>query len=222
MYYSRRSPCGQVLVLSTVDLKDHLSYSLHNCGTVSHLICLARASPNARATLLPVNLDCAACHGDVHWSDVIRGCYRRLERVQGGGSKKKETRTKKSVAGKTVEAVEAVCADEEDDDGDSVRGLGASESEDEQSTSENDNVTKLTGGLAKMGLAGSRSRPRTPTRTRVGSKKQVQRGIASVSALPLRGEAVSSTREVREELERDMENLRISRATKAQFIELSD
>jgi hypothetical protein len=117
----------------------------------------------------------------------------------------------KAATTKALEAVEAVSEDEE---GDSVRGLGASESEDEGSPSGNDPVTELTGRLANVGLSASRPPgSRSPAKSRGGSRKQAQRGMATVSA---------SASAAREELERDMEKLNINRATKAQFIELSD
>lgn len=64
--------------------------------------------------LLPTHGNCPACDAELHWTDLVRSSYRRMEEVE--GKRKKRTR-QRAKAGAALGS-EAVLADEDQDDGD--------------------------------------------------------------------------------------------------------
>jgi hypothetical protein len=174
---------------------------------MAHLTCLARASTtnstsSQKSPILPVDLDCPGCHKHVLWRDLIRGCYRRLDRAQ--GRKKRGTRTTKKKAAAVEEDVEV----------DKDRGLGVSEGEDDEDDSDG-GVDALVGKMAEVGLSSSPSRRKKKETTTTAATS------SSASAARARKKA-EEQKETRSRLEREIEELKAWRAKKAQLIELSD
>ncbi|ORY49295.1 hypothetical protein BCR35DRAFT_356149 [Leucosporidium creatinivorum] len=119
-----------------VNIEDHLSFLLctsptfPSCLAVTHLPCLAShfhstspsPSPSSPSNplktilpLLPTTGPCPTCQTTVHWQELIRGCYRRKEEMEGKRKKRRGVRIKKGVKG--VEEMEDVEAEDEEEDG---------------------------------------------------------------------------------------------------------
>ncbi|SCV74406.1 BQ2448_6838 [Microbotryum intermedium] len=99
-----------------VNVEDHLEFLMctsdtatcttnepKSCSALYHLPCLAHQFTHSRKQeystlnrpeaeklpLLPTKGTCPSCHSELHWSELVRGSYRRLEEVQGKREKVK-------------------------------------------------------------------------------------------------------------------------------------
>ncbi|GAA5926061.1 endonuclease [Sporobolomyces koalae] len=130
-----------------VDVEDHLSFLLctstsSECSAHFHLTCLAKeflssssasnpslplsaGPPSTRASpLIPTHGNCPACHANLHWTDLVRGSYRRKEEVE--GTRKKRRFEKGTRAKELVELVSKVSDDEEEGDRSASEHAGGS------------------------------------------------------------------------------------------------
>ncbi|GAA5950664.1 hypothetical protein JCM3765_000571 [Sporobolomyces pararoseus] len=124
-----------VVCTKTVDVEDHLSFFL--CASTStpctahfHLPCLAShflsssaassslplsaAPQTTQATpLLPTHGSCPSCQQPLHWSDLVRGSYRRKEEIEGT---RKKRRFEKGTRAKELALLRGDIDDEETED----------------------------------------------------------------------------------------------------------
>ncbi|BGP51159.1 Slx4p interacting protein [Rhodotorula kratochvilovae] len=147
-----------------IDVSDHLSFhlctassphALAPCLALFHPPCLAShflstpsalprsAAPPSTAAppLLPSGGACPACGGEMKWTDLVRGSYRRMEEVE--GRRKRRTR-QRGMGAATAPAARAkgkgkkraaAVGSEEDDEEDERFGFPSDEGEDDDAPS---------------------------------------------------------------------------------------
>ncbi|BGP34933.1 Slx4p interacting protein [Rhodotorula toruloides] len=126
--YSKDSP-DCYICRKPINTEDHLSFHLCTalpctpaslpCLATFHPLCLSThflstsSSSTSTAPLLPTTSSCPSCLSDLHWTDLVRGMYRRKEESEGRRKKRVKQMVRK---GARVDEDEGIEGEEDDED----------------------------------------------------------------------------------------------------------
>ncbi|GAA5984634.1 hypothetical protein JCM10908_003434 [Rhodotorula pacifica] len=164
--------------------------TLNPCTALFHPACLsshflssqsAAAAPTTTAApaavlappLLPTHGACPACAAELHWTDLVRGSYRRMEEVE--GKRKKRTRQRGLKAGIGSEAALAEVDEEEEEE--------EEEEEDDLSVDDDDGSLPSTPKKKKQKKRATSKSTTTPAAAKGRGRKTVKMSSSSSAKL---------------------------------------
>ncbi|KAK4329729.1 Structure-specific endonuclease subunit SLX1 [Rhodotorula toruloides] len=151
-----------------IDTEDHLSFHLCTalpstpasspCLATFHPLCLSThflstttSSSSSSAPLLPTTSSCPSCLSDLHWTDLVRGMYRRKEESEGRRKKRVRQMVRKGARVDEDEGIEG----EEDEEVEGGRKKAS---------------PKKRGRKKKAARASDAEKPAKKSRARAGAK----------------------------------------------------